>query len=110
MMPLSPNAVPTPPPEPAGSSENAGPVLVRQPSGRWLERINLFLRVMIRLYVGLILCFLPWTHLWSLNRLFLYFDFVAHVLNSGAVRGMVSGLGLLNLWIGIWEAIHYREN
>jgi hypothetical protein len=26
----------------------------------------------------------------------------------GAVRGMVSGLGLLNLWIAIVEAVHFR--
>lgn len=76
----------------------------------WLQRADLFLRVMVRLYLGLILFFLPWTHLWTLNRFFLYYAGVAHVAQSGALRGIVSGLGLLNLWIAISEAIHYRED
>lgn len=65
---------------------------------------------MIRLYLGLILFFLPWTHLWTFNRFFLYYAPVAAVIESGAFRGLVSGLGLLNLWIGISEAIEYKEN
>lgn len=65
---------------------------------------------MVQLYIGLILVFLPWTHFWALNRLFLYYASVAHLTGSGAFRGLVSGLGLLNLWIAVAEAIHYKEN
>lgn len=64
---------------------------------------------MVRLYLGLILVFLPWTRLWTFNRFFLYYTPLAHITATGAVRGMVSGLGLLNLWIAISEAVHYRE-
>ena len=110
MMPPTPKAVPTPPPsEPATPS--ARPVLVEQArTTHWLHRADLFLRVMVRLYLGLILCFLPWTRLWTFNRFFVYYASVAHVMQSGAVRGIVSGLGLLNLWLAISEAIHYKEN
>lgn len=76
----------------------------------WLHRADLFLRVIVRLYLGLILFFLPWTRLWEFNRFFLYYGPVAHLTESGAVRGIISGLGLLNLWIALAEAIHYREN
>ncbi len=65
---------------------------------------------MVRLYVGLILFFLPWTHLWTFNRFFVYYAPVSRLVESGAFRGVTSGLGLLNLWIAISEAIHYREN
>lgn len=65
---------------------------------------------MVRLYLGLILFFLPWTHLWMLNRFFLYYSAVAHFTQNGAVRGVVSGLGLLNLWIALAEAIHFKES
>lgn len=113
-MPPPPNAVSSPPAEEPGSSSSsqpprpaAGPDV---PSPRWLLRADLFLRVMVRLYIGLILFFIPWTHFWTLNRFFLYYAPVAHVLENGAVRGMVSGLGLLNLWIAIAEAIQYRED
>ncbi len=76
----------------------------------WLQRADLFLRVIIRLYVGIILVFLPWTHPWAYNRFFLYYAPVAKLVESGAIRGLVSGLGLLNLWIAISDAIHYKES
>lgn len=107
-MPPSPNAV-SPQPSPS-EPPTAGPVPVPQPrAAHWMHRADLFLRVMVRLYLGLILFFLPWTHLWTFNRFFLYYAPVAHVVQNGAVRGVVSGLGLLNLWIAISEAIHYNE-
>lgn len=66
--------------------------------------------VIVRLYIGLILVFLPWTAYWTYNRFFLYFAPVAKLVETGAFRGVASGLGLLNLWIAISEAIHYKEN
>jgi len=77
---------------------------------RWLARADLFLRVILHLYAGLILFFWPWTHFWTYNRFLLYFAPVARLAATGAVRGLVSGLGLLNLWIAIFEAIHYKES
>ena len=68
------------------------------------------MRVLVRLYIGLILIFLPWTRVWAFNRFFLYYGQVSRLMESGAVRGLVSGLGLLNLWIAISEAIHYKES
>jgi hypothetical protein len=79
------------------------------PSRHWLRRADLFLRVIVRLYVGLILIFLPWTRVWAFNRFFLYYAHVSRLMESGVVRGLVSGLGLLNLWIAISEAMHYKE-
>ncbi len=99
----SPNLAPPQPPA-------AAPVSVPPPSGRWLRRTDLILRVIVRFYLGLILVFLPWTHFWTFNRFFLYFAPVARLTASGAVRGLVSGLGLLNLWIAVADAIHYKES
>lgn len=106
----SPNLVsPASAPPPASSA--ATPIPPQPPrSTHWLRRVDLFLRVIIRLYIGLILVFLPWTRVWAFNRFFLYYAHVARLAESGAVRGLVSGLGLLNLWIAISEAIHYKEN
>ena len=107
MPPHSPNAlspVPTPPTVPPAASP------APQPRTHWLHRADLLLRVIIRLYIGFILVFLPWTHIWALNRFFLYYAPIAHVAQSGAFRGIVSGLGLLNLWIAVSEAIHHKEN
>jgi hypothetical protein len=80
---------------------------------RWLERIELVLRVMLRMYFGLALFCLPWWRffrpLWDQNPLFLQFPTLADFAGNGAVRGIVSGLGLLNLWIAFQDAIRHRD-
>jgi hypothetical protein len=112
MMPPSSNAV-SPPPSPESSSpvpSNPIPAPVPSRGALWLYRADLFLGVMVRLYLGLILFFLPWTHYWTANRFFLYYAPVLHFTQNGAVRGVVSGLGLLNLWIALAEAVHFKES
>jgi hypothetical protein len=75
----------------------------------WLRRIELYLYVIIRLYIGVIVLVLPWySPLWADNELLNYYPSLGTFLMYGAVRGMVSGLGLLNLWIAVDEAIHFR--
>jgi hypothetical protein len=76
----------------------------------WLRRVDLFLRVIVRLYLGLLVLALPWTHLWDENHLFNLVPQIAWLANNGVVRGIVSGLGLLNIWIAISDAIGYRES
>jgi hypothetical protein len=77
---------------------------------RWLERVELFLRVMLRMYIGLAICYAPWSHtFWDQNPLFLQFPGLGAFALHGAVRGIVTGLGLLNLWIAFQDAIRHRD-
>lgn len=77
---------------------------------RWLERAELFLRVLIRMYIGLIVCYAPWSPMfWDQNPIFVQFPTLSIYAANGAVRGVISGLGLLNLWIAFQDAIHYRD-
>jgi hypothetical protein len=77
---------------------------------RWLVRVELFLRVMLRMYIGLAVCYAPWSHaFWDQNPIFLQFPALSAVVSNGAVRGLVSGLGLLNLWIALKDAIRHRD-
>jgi hypothetical protein len=89
-----------------------------QPAGRhapqriphWLERGELFLRVLLRMYIGLAICYAPWSRMfWDQNPLFLQFPNLSVWAANGAVRGIVSGLGLLNLWIAFHDAIRHRD-
>jgi hypothetical protein len=78
---------------------------------RWLERGELFLRVMLRMYIGLAVCYAPWSHtFWDQNPIFLHFPALGTIATYGAVRGVVSGLGLLNLWIAFQDAIRHRDS
>lgn len=77
---------------------------------RWLERAELFLRVLLRMYIGLAICYAPWSHtFWDQNPLFLRFPTLAIYAANGSVRGIISGLGLLNLWIAFRDAIRHRD-
>ena len=77
---------------------------------RWLERSELFLRVLLRMYIGLAVCYAPWSPMfWDRNPLFVQFPTLSIYAANGAVRGIVSGLGLLNLWIAFQDAIRHRD-
>jgi hypothetical protein len=93
----------------ADSSQPPPPVPSRS-TPVWLQRLELFLRVVVRLYLGLLVLVLPWTRIWDENRFFNLVPHLAVFATHGVVRGVVSGLGLLNLWIALSEAIHYRES
>lgn len=77
---------------------------------RWLERAELFLRVLLRMYIGVAVCYLPWSRsFWDQNPLFAHFPLLGAFAAHGAVRGLVSGLGILNLWIAFHDALRRRD-
>lgn len=62
------------------------------------------------MYVGLAALFLPWWHnVWDQNPWFLQFPALGRFGTLGAVRGILSGLGLLNLWFAFHDAIRHRD-
>lgn len=91
---------------PAASTQKHGP----QRIPRWLERAELLLRVLLRMYIGLAVCYAPWSHMfWDQNPLFVQYPTLSIYAANGAVRGIISGLGLLNLWIAFRDALHRRD-
>lgn len=85
---------------------------------RWLERAEFALRKLLRMYIGLLICYLPWSRVlpilqpmarafWDENPLFLEFPNLAIYANDGMVRGLISGLGLLNIWIAFHDVIRH---
>jgi hypothetical protein len=96
------------PVEPASNRPTDKPTPQRIP--RWLERAELVLRVLLRMYIGLAICYAPWSHIfWDQNPLFVHFPALSAIASNGAVRGIVSGLGLLNLWIALQDAMHHGD-
>jgi hypothetical protein len=104
---------------PAGTSIPAVPVQApvpvpvsrRSPSGvrLWLRRMGVLLFVFLCATLGVMLMILPWRPEWSDNPLLLPYPTLRAVVASGFARGLSTGLGVLNVWIGFWEAIQYRE-
>ncbi len=96
-------------------AERDGPLLVMpppQPPKRpsvWLKRLWLAIFVLFCLEVGIILIVLPWSRVWSENSLLLGHPQLAGLLQQNFIRGLISGLGLVDVWMGIAEAVRYRE-
>jgi hypothetical protein len=75
----------------------------------WLHRVTVLLFVFVCAVVGVLLVILPWRPEWTDNRLLLTYPSLRAVVANGFFRGICSGLGMLDIWIGFWEAIHYHE-
>jgi len=95
------------------ASTQAGDELPKSSTGRahvWLLRIRALLFVTVCATFGVLLIILPWTSKWTDNTLLLSWPELRGFLSNGFVRGLCSGLGILDLWLGFWEAIYYHEN
>jgi hypothetical protein len=75
----------------------------------WLNRIFLGLFVLMCLLIGITLVVLPWTKYWTQNTILLHNLSLREFAVSDFVRGAVSGVGLVDVWIGIREGAYYRE-
>ena len=92
---------------------NGRSAVTRQPvsTGRlWLRRVGVLLFVFLCATLGVMLMIVPWRPEWSDNPLLLPYPALRELVGSGFMRGLVTGLGLLNVWIGFWEAMQYRED
>jgi len=75
----------------------------------WLYRISLVIFVIFCIELGMLLAVLPWIPLWVNNGLVAAHPLLRSILEENFVRGGVTGFGLIDIWIGIWEAVHYRD-
>jgi hypothetical protein len=75
----------------------------------WLHRLLVLLLVFVCAAMGVLLLILPWRPEWTDNHFLLGSPALRAFVSNGFVRGMCSGLGLLDIWIGFWEAVHYHE-
>ena len=87
------------------------------------SRVSVIFYIILCLEIGLVLTVLPWVpHGWLglglsdwSNNYFLLLAAhkagygVQRFVASGWVRGAVSGIGILNLGMGIWEIINFRK-
>ncbi len=75
----------------------------------WLRRVGVLVFVFLCATIGVMLMILPWRPEWSENHLLMPYPALRAFVVSGFTRGVCTGLGVLNVWIGFWEAIQYRE-
>lgn len=85
------------------------------------SRLSVLFYIILCLEIGIVLTVLPWVPhgWWGLsdwgNNYFLLLAArktgygLQRFVSSGWVRGGVTGLGLLNISMGVWELIHFRK-
>ncbi len=89
------------------SSNLATPPSAEQRIPRWLQQAERFLRVIVQIYIGLLVCLAPWfPPVWDANPLFAGSPTLESLVANGAFRGVISGLGLLNLWLALRDILH----
>lgn len=103
-------------PQSAAENEKVqGPVLVQStataepPLPLWAQRLFLIVKVIFYIELGLLLAVLPWTSIWNQNEFVMRYPAVRELMQNNFTRGLFTGLGLLDIWLGIWEAAHYRD-
>jgi hypothetical protein len=99
-----------------GDTAENGPILVMPPPQRkptkweiWRSRLFLLELMFVCFVVGIILIVAPWTEFWTNNSLLSGFPQVRELLMYDFVRGLISGLGLTDIWLAVIEAIRYRD-
>ncbi len=75
----------------------------------WLMRLWVVIRVAFFIELGMVLVVLPWTRGWTENHLLLAHPELRFFLQKYFVRGLISGLGFIDIGFGIWEAVRYKE-
>jgi hypothetical protein len=78
-------------------------------------KITVIFYIAICFEVGLVLLIAPWSDFWVDNFFLEYIASRLHwqsliiILQSGYIKGMVSGLGVVNLLICLWEIKNFRK-
>lgn len=97
----------------ARHEDGSGPVLVAPSAFAsepiWIKRLKLVLFVLFCIELGMLLTVLPWTKVWNENSVLLGYPNLRAFLRHDFVRGAITGLGLIDIWLGIREAVNYRE-
>jgi hypothetical protein len=75
----------------------------------WLHRITVLMFGLVCAIVGVLLVILPWRPEWTDNHLLMAYPGLRTFVSNSFVRGVCSGLGILDIWIGFSEALHYHE-
>ncbi len=83
----------------------------KAPSHGWLQKVSAVVFVIFCLELGLFLVIYPWTEDWDHNL----FAASVHVAqwnewwHSSFLKGALSGIGLLNLWVSVTEIFRLRR-
>jgi len=74
----------------------------------WTQRIWALIKFLFCFEIGLFLVVFPWLQTWDVNWFAASTPTLHAIWVNAFFRGAVSGLGLLNVWIGFTELFRLR--
>jgi hypothetical protein len=76
-----------------------------------IQRLSFYFYVFYCLEVGIFLVIVPWwlPQVWEQNYIYFIFPALKRMFLSGYFRGAVSGLGIVNILLGILEVIQHER-
>jgi hypothetical protein len=80
-------------------------------------KLTIVFFILICFEIGILLVILPWvpSPSWNENYLLvlaadrMHWPWLALAMKSGYARGAVSGLGVLNIILGVWEIVNFKR-
>jgi hypothetical protein len=70
-------------------------------------RLLTVLYILLCFLMGLMLLLSPWLLPWGDNYFFLRYAWVQTIAGNYYVRGAISGIGLADIALGVWETTRY---
>lgn len=96
------------PAQPSGERASA-PVILDRSVYHWYHKIWAVLLITFCLEIGLFLTVFPWTAYWEINYFSQLLPGWRALWYNAYLRGAVSGLGVLNLYIALAEIFRLRR-
>lgn len=74
-----------------------------------MSRVLTILYIVFCFEMGVFLFVLPWLSLWSKNFFVGHYPLVSSIALNYFVRGAVSGIGLADIWLAVYELWRFRR-
>jgi hypothetical protein len=75
-----------------------------------MSRLLTILYVIVCFEIGIFLFVLPWLSVWSRNYFVGHYPLVSAIALNYFFRGAISGIGLADIWLAIYEMWRLRKN
>ncbi len=74
-----------------------------------MSRVLSVLLILLCFEMGVVLFVFPWLSLWTKNFFVSHYPWVSIVARNYFVRGAISGIGLADIWLAVYELWRFRR-
>ncbi len=74
-----------------------------------MGRLLTILYIVVCFEMGALLFIFPWVSLWSKNFFIDHYPWVSSIVRNYFLRGAISGIGLADIWLALYELWRFRR-